>query len=230
MVSLALLTRWGMVIDLAKCIGCDACTVACKIENSSPGHVYYAPVLHVEVGKYPNAHKVFVPTLCMHCDDPPCMKSCAAKAISKRKDGIVEVDGERCVGSKACVAACPYGAMHFFDAGQLMVGENDTEFDEIALGKFRLGTAQKCTFCSHRVDMGARKGLKPGVDRDASPACVITCPTQCRIFGDLEDPGSQPSKLVESRSHSVLRPEAKTRPNVIFLLDERIRSPERMKN
>ncbi|HZW55404.1 MAG TPA: 4Fe-4S dicluster domain-containing protein [Nitrososphaerales archaeon] len=213
------MTRWGMVIDLAKCVGCDACTVACKMENMSPGNIYYAPVLHAEVGKYPNAHRVFIPTLCMHCDDPPCIKSCAAKAITKRKDGIVEVDGDSCIGSKACVVACPYGAMHFFD--HTLLGSEKTPLDNLALAKFKVGTAQKCTFCSHRVDSGLKKGLKPGVDREASPACVITCPTQCRIFGDLDDPNSNPSRLIEKRNHTVLRSEAKTGPNVVFLFDER---------
>ncbi len=210
-----------MVIDLAKCVGCDACTVACKIENRSPGSIYYAPVLHAEVGKYPKARRVFIPTLCMHCDDPPCMKSCAAKAITKRKDGIVVVDEEKCVGSKACIPACPYGAMNFFDSSEVSLFPSmETPFDELARGKFKLGSAQKCTFCNHRVDYGLTRGMKPGTDREATPACVITCPTQCRIFGDLDDPKSNPSKLIESRSHTILRPESKTGPNVVFLLDD----------
>jgi phenylacetyl-CoA:acceptor oxidoreductase 27-kDa subunit len=219
------MTRWGMVIDLAKCVGCDACTVACKMENLSPGSIYYAPVFHAEVGKFPHAHSVFIPTLCMHCDDPPCMKACAPKAITKRKDGIVEVDEESCVGSKACVSACPYGAMNFFDPRDTKIGAVETPFDRLALNKFKVGTAQKCTFCSHRVDSGIKKGLKPGIDREASPACVITCPTQCRIFGDLDDPNSNPSKLIATRNHTVLRPEARTRPNVVFLFDERFQAP-----
>ncbi len=214
--------RWGMVIDLAKCVGCDACTVACKIENRSPGSIYYAPVYHAEIGKYPKAHTIFIPTLCMHCDDPPCMKSCAAKAISKRKDGIVEVDPESCVGTKACVSACPYGAMHFFEPDETTIGEVETPFDKLALAKFKIGTSQKCTFCSHRIDMGLKNGLKPGIDREASPACVITCPTQCRIFGDMDDPNSKPSKLIKSRDHTTLRPDAGTGPNVVFLFDDRL--------
>jgi len=211
-----------MVIDLAKCVGCDACTIACKVENSSPGKIFYAPVLQAEVGKYPKARKIFIPTLCMHCDDPPCMKWCAAKAIRKRPDGIVEIDGESCVGTKVCVSACPYGAMNFFTPEDERIYEGvETPFDRLAKEKFKVGTSQKCTFCSHRVDYGLKNGLKPGVDGDASPACVITCPTQCRIFGDLDDPQSQPSRLILSRNHTTLRPEAKTGPNVVFLYDER---------
>ena len=217
-----------MVIDLAKCVGCDACTVACKIENKSPGRIFYAPVLHAEVGKFPKARRVFIPTLCMHCDDPPCMKSCAAKAITKRSDGIVLVDEEKCVGSKACIPACPYGAMNFFDESQsLLYSEGPTPFDELAQAKFRIGTAQKCTFCNHRIDPGLEKGLKPGIDRDATPACVITCPTQCRIFGDLSDKDSAPSKLLGSREHISLRPEAGTGPNVLFLLEKELKEVKR---
>jgi len=117
--------------------------------------------------------------------------------------------------------------MNFFSPDDARIyGDVETPFDRLAQQKFKIGTAQKCTFCSHRVDYGLKNGLKPGVDRDASPACVITCPTQCRIFGDLDDPQSQPSKLIESRGHTVLRPEANTRPNVIFLFDDRFARDE----
>jgi len=212
------LVRWGMVIDLAKCIGCDACSVACKVENKSPGKIWYAPVYKIEVGKFPNTRRVFIPMLCMHCDDPPCMKACPSKAIYKRPDGIVAIDEGKCCGSRVCVTACPYGAMHFFDDDDRTTGSaGPTEFDIMANEKFKLYTAQKCTFCSHRIDYGLENNLKPGIDREATPACVITCPTECRIFGDLDDPESQPSKLLKQRNYFVLRPEAATKPNVIYL-------------
>jgi molybdopterin-containing oxidoreductase family iron-sulfur binding subunit len=195
-----------MIIDLARCIGCDACTIACQTENATPPGIHYAPVYRKEVGKYPQAKVMFLPTLCMHCKDAPCMKACPTGAISKReKDGIVLVDQDKCCGSKACIAACPYGALHFYEEKSGHYGEELTQPEERGLQKFTPGTAQKCTFCVHRVD----KGLEP--------ACVITCPTHCRIFGDLDDPQSQVSQLVRERNAIALRPEAGTNPSVRYL-------------
>ncbi|MEM4306699.1 MAG: 4Fe-4S dicluster domain-containing protein, partial [Candidatus Caldarchaeum sp.] len=157
------MTRWSMVIDIAKCIGCDACTVACKVENMSPGKIFYAPVHQKEVGKYPSPKRVFIPLLCMHCEDAPCMKACPSKAIYRRDDGIVLVDEKKCCGARACVSACPYGAMHFFDGDDRTIYDTETVFDIMASQKHKYSAAQKCTFCVHRIDYGLSHGLKPGV-------------------------------------------------------------------
>ena len=114
--------RWGMVIDLAKCVGCDACTVACKLENRTPGDIWYAPVVHEEEGTYPNARMVFLPMLCMHCEDAPCAKACPTLALKRRPDGIIMYEEEKCCGSRACVTACPYDAAHFFEGEQERMG------------------------------------------------------------------------------------------------------------
>ena len=136
-----------MVIDLAKCVGCDACTIACKVENSSPGKIFYAPVLHAEIGKFPKARKVFIPTLCMHCEDPPCMKSCTAKAIIKRPDGIVEVDGERLHREQDLRVGLSLWCDELLWLEEERIYEGvDTPFDRLAREKFKIGTAQKCTF------------------------------------------------------------------------------------
>jgi molybdopterin-containing oxidoreductase family iron-sulfur binding subunit len=116
-----------MIIDLVRCVGCDACTVACQAENGTPPGIQYAPVYRKEVGKFPQAKVLFLPTLCMHCADAPCLKACPAGAIYKRaKDGIVLVDQNKCCGSKACIAACPYGAMHFYEEKSGVYGETRT--------------------------------------------------------------------------------------------------------
>ena len=198
--------HWGMVIDLDRCIGCYSCTVACHVENGTPPGIWYAPVYEQEVGTFPHVKRVFLPTLCMHCEDAPCMKACPSKAISRRADGIVLVDQDICCGTRACVAACPYGAMNIYGGeggdfeGQL------TPFEQSIEGKFQVGTVQKCTFCVHRIDQGI-----------FMPACVESCPTKCRIFGDLDDPESAPSKLISNHNGFALRPEAGTSPSVRYV-------------
>ncbi len=200
------MARLGMIIDLARCVGCDACTIACKTENATPPGIYYAPVFRKEVGKFPQAKVLFLPTLCMHCADAPCMKACPTGAISKReKDGIVLVNQDKCCGSKACMAACPYGALHFYEEEKGHYGKELTAPEERGFQKYTPGTAQKCTFCVHRVDQGLE------------PACVTTCPTHCRIFGDLDDPQSQVSQLMRERNSIALRPDAGTNPSVRYL-------------
>ena len=215
--------KFGMVIDLARCIGCDACSVACKVENSTPGNIWWAPVVEKEVGKYPNGKLVFLPTLCMHCEDPPCMKSCPSKAISKREDGIVLIDEQKCNGAASCVSACPYNAISLWKDDELGIyGTHKTPLDLMAKARHKVGAAQKCTFNVERIDLAKKKGLVPGVDREATPACVLACPVECRVFGDVEDESSPPSKYIEEaekkgRTLFVLRPEAKTRPKVAYL-------------
>jgi len=211
-----------MVIDLAKCIGCDACSVACKVENATPGDIWWAPVIHKEVGKFPKARLTFLPTLCMHCEDPPCMKACPTKSISQREDGIVIIDEKKCAGSRACISACPYEAISMWEEEDSLYENTVTPLEKMAAEKHRLGAAQKCTFCAHRVDLAKEKGLKLGVDRLATPACVITCPAECRIFGNVADASSPPSKYIDEanakgREVFSLRPEANTRPKVAYV-------------
>lgn len=198
--------RWGMVIDIERCVGCYACTLACKVENGSPPGVWFAPVYEKEVGSYPTTKRLFLPTLCFHCENPPCMKACPTKAIRKREDGIVLVDQNKCCGSRACVAACPYGALSFVGEIKGAFGEELNPWEQVAYAKNGVGTAQKCTFCAHRVDQ-----------ENYEPACVQTCPTRCRIFGDLNDPQSEVSKLIRERSGVQARPEAGTNPSVFYL-------------
>jgi molybdopterin-containing oxidoreductase family iron-sulfur binding subunit len=193
-----------MVIDLASCVGCFACSVACKAENGTPPGVWYAPVYEAELGSYPTAKRLFVPALCCHCKEPLCMKACPTGAITKRADGIVLVDQKKCCGSRACVAACPYGALSFVKKQQGAFGDELTPF-ETSFQNHPEGTAQKCTFCAHRIDQG-----------NYEPACVQTCPTRCRIFGDLDDPNSEVSKVIRERNGVQPRPEAGTDPSVYY--------------
>jgi Fe-S-cluster-containing dehydrogenase component len=203
-------TRLGMLIDLKRCIGCDACTIACKQEQGTPPNVMFARVFSREYGKFPKTKKFFLPILCNHCEDPPCMKACPSHAIQKRKDGIVYVDEDKCCGAQACVSACPYGAIYYPEERSMKYFDEATELEKYQFEKkIKLPVAMKCNFCSHRVDNGME------------PACVVTCPTGCRIFGDLDDPKSKPSLYLKERNPQEtplpLRPEANTRPNVLYL-------------
>lgn len=192
---------------MKRCVGCDACTIACAMENQTPAGIFWAPVIHQEVGKFPNSRVSFLPTLCMHCDDAPCMKACPTKAIRKRKDGIVLVDQDVCAGHGACVSACPYGALTLHETPRTYYRDAMTPLDEASRKRYKIRTAQKCTFNHKRVDQGLE------------PACVVACPTQCRIFGDLDDLDSKPNKYLRERGEKPLPllPELKTRPNVLYI-------------
>jgi tetrathionate reductase subunit B len=176
--------RYGMVIDLKKCIGCNACVIACKQENNIPIGNYRTWVKDVERGNYPQVKRGFIPVLCNHCEDPICNRNCPVKATYQRPDGIVLVDYDRCIGCKYCMVSCPYN-MRFPHPYRR--------------------TADKCTFCVHRLD----RGLKP--------ACVDACIGKSRIFGNLLDPASEVSRLIASQPVHVLKPEQNTKPQVYFL-------------
>jgi Fe-S-cluster-containing dehydrogenase component/formate-dependent nitrite reductase membrane component NrfD len=128
--------RYGFAIDQRTCIGCHACTVACKTEHEVPVGQFRTWVKYVDQGEYPSSTRDFGVMRCNHCTDAPCVKICPTKALFKRDDGIVDFDSDRCIGCKSCMQACPYDAIYI---------DEDTH------------TAAKCNFCAHRVD----EGLEP---------------------------------------------------------------------
>jgi len=210
--------RYGMVIDLLRCIGCYGCQMACKAEHATPPGVTFARVDIQEAGKYPNMAKVILPLLCMHCEDPACEKVCPTKATQKREDGIVFVDKDKCIGCKYCMMACPYAARYFMEEERGYFGDQGlTPFEKIGYQKHKKGVAMKCDYCAHRIDAGVKKGLIPGIDREATPACVINCMAKARYFGDLDDPNSEVAKLVASGMAFQLNPELGTEPKTYYL-------------
>ncbi len=231
------MAKWGMVIDLDKCVGCQACTIACKSENNvpygSPGEqqrridVYWNKVIAVSEGKYPAVSIRTIPMPCMHCDDPPCVRVCPAKATYKREDGIVMQNFRRCLGCKYCMVACPYGARNYNykDQEEKEYQRPDLPADlgldyRTHIGPWPFphrthGVVEKCTFCFHRIDQGIKEGKTIGVD--VVPACVEACPSGARIFGDLDDHSSTISKLLASRDWFRLREEMSTKPKVFYL-------------
>lgn len=202
------MARLGMVIDLKRCIGCNACTVACKQENGTPAGVHFARVITREVGTYPQTRRTFLPVLCNHCEDAPCAQACPSGATHVRADGIVMVDKDVCIGCRACAVACPYMNRHYIERGLLQhgySGDGVSPMEAVKFTEFEEGTMTKCTLCAPRVDQGLE------------PACVVTCPTEARIFGDLEQQDGRLRRLIRERNGWTLLPEAETKPSVYYL-------------
>lgn len=180
--------RYGMLVDLRKCIGCQACTVSCSIENQAPIGQFRTTVLQYEVNlpDQQQAAMLSLPRLCNHCDNPPCVPVCPVQATFQREDGIVLVDNDQCVGCGYCVQACPYDARFL---------NHETK------------TADKCTFCEHRLEVGLL------------PACVESCVGGARVIGDLNDSESEISRrMAENKDDiKVLKPNENTVPHVFYI-------------
>lgn len=198
--------RYGMVISRKRCIGCDACTVACKQQNGTGPGVFWRKVVKQEHGTYPTARYVFTPLLCNQCDEPPCRDVCPVKATTKQANGIVNVDADKCIGCRYCQSACPYGARYFVTSTNLeyFPGKGQTPYEKVVYAKHQAGTVEKCNFCESRLKEGQ------------PPACVQTCPANALTFGDLDDPNSAASRLITERNAEPLRPEAGTKPRVFY--------------
>ena len=181
--------RYGLVIDLERCIGCHTCTIACKVENSievgSGIRVETAGGAHPDspAGKYPQLSMYYLPVACMHCDQLPCRDACPIGAIYQRPDGIVLIDEQRCDGCQECLAACPYQAL-VYDPERAVV--------------------RKCNLCFERLDQGFE------------PFCALCCGTEAIFFGDLADPKSKVSQLIAQRSAYTLKPESGTGPGIHY--------------
>jgi molybdopterin-containing oxidoreductase family iron-sulfur binding subunit len=189
-----------MVVDMKKCWekgkpGCTDCILACHVTHNVPDigstkeEVKWLWTEHFE-NAFPGQESNFLPenvkekpfmVLCNHCAQAPCVRVCPTQATFKRADGITMMDYHRCIGCRFCVAGCPYGArsMNFRDP-RPFIKEVNPEFPTRTNG-----VVEKCTFCFHRIDRGIKEGKKIGVD--VVPACVESCPTRARVFGDLDD-------------------------------------------
>ena len=212
--------RWGMVIDLKNCYGCNACVLACKQEHFLPPGVFFNHLKMTETGKFPKVKKLMYPTICNHCENAVCVDVCPTGATYRREDGIIAVHQNMCIGCQYCIMACPYEQRNYIadaDASYYAQGKSEREKLGEKLYPLKAGTVAKCTFCMERIDEGLRKGLKPGVDREATPACVNTCYTHARVFGDLDDPESEVSKLIKEFDGKPLFGEIGTGPAVFYI-------------
>ncbi len=214
------MTRYVMVADLRRCVGCQTCTAACRDANATPPGVQWRRVLDMEVGTYPDVQRTFVPVGCMHCADPPCMDVCPSTATRKRDDGIVTIDYDLCIGCAYCAVACPYQARYKVDLVRYAYGDDPMEPEEKRHDPSRVGVSTKCNFCVDKIDDGIAKGLTPGVDPDATPACVNSCIANALHFGDIEDPDSNVSRLLDDNQSFRMHEELGTKPGFYYLWDE----------
>lgn len=215
------MARWGMVINLHMCIGCYSCMIGCKQEHFLPPEIYFARVLIGESGTYPSVRKLIYPVLCNHCDNPPCVDVCPTGATEKGEDGIVTVDPNICIGCRSCLIACPYQQRSYLPKREkeYFPGQGLTPYEEIGKKLYPLekGTVVKCNFCVETVEKGLKNNLTPGVDREATPACVNSCPVHARDFGDLDDPTSNVSTLIRDKKATPLHSEYGTNPSVFYI-------------
>ena len=213
--------RWGMVIDLTKCTSCYSCVTACQQEHFIPLGIFWNRLMISERGVYPILASQVYPVLCNHCKETICVKVCPTGATRQREDGIVWIDQDKCVGCRYCIVACPYQARSYNRKERKYLGtvQGSTEFGRMGrrLYPHQTGVAEKCNYCMERIDRGLAKGLRPGMDRDATPACVNTCPTTARHFGDIDDPLSEVSKLIRRHCGAQFHPEFGTDPSTYYI-------------
>jgi len=213
------MVRWGMIIDLKKCIGCYSCVVGCKQAHALPPKLFWNRVLTSETGEYPQVIRHVYPVLCNHCKEAPCVKACPTGASQRREDGIVFTDPEKCAGCGYCVIACPYQQRSIYEGDkEYFLGQGLTPLEIMGRQLYPLerGTATKCNFCIERIDEGKRKGLTPGVDRDVTPVCVNICPAKARTFGDINDPTGRISTLIRVRRGFRLQSDLGTDPSIYY--------------
>lgn len=206
---------WAMVIDQSKCTGCKYCVNSCQAHNDINPDIRWNRV--IEQKDLGGEEPVYLSRPCMHCEQPPCKEVCMVGATYVRPDGIVMMDYDKCIGCRYCEIACPYYGRAF--NWEAFTGPNPfvPEWGQPEVERRPRGVVEKCSFCYQRIDRGLAMGLTPGVDNEATPACVVACPVDARVFGDLNDPDSRVSQLIATQPYFQLRNDLGTGPRVYYL-------------
>ena len=204
------MTKLAIGIDSHRCIGCNTCALACKMQNNVPDGMLWNRVLtegcerfDSAEGTYPNLSRTYLPLACQHCENPACERVCPTGATYKDDKGRVEIDYDKCIGCRMCMAACPYNARTF--NWNEPVRATGASYGDARVPERARGVMEKCTLCKERTDEGDE------------PMCVRCCPADARIFGDLDDPDSAVSRLRREQSAEVLLEEKGTRPQVFYV-------------
>lgn len=225
------MAKWTMVIDLDKCTGCMACSVACKVENNVPFSdpeqaslgrtISWMEVMSMTEGEYPHVKTRFIPRPCMQCEKPPCTKVCPVGATYKNEEGLVGQVYARCIGCRYCTNACPYTAKYFNWFRPRWPAEMQASLNpDVSIRP--TGVVEKCTFCHHRLQKAkaiAKAEKRPLQDGEYVPACVQTCPAEAMFFGDLEDPKTKVAQLARSSRAFRMLEDLGTEPKVIYLTE-----------
>ena len=207
------MARYGMAIDTKRCVGCNACTLACKQANNVPDGVMWSRVL-TDGGDMPdtpasdggNLSMRYFPMGCQHCENPACVKVCPVGATYKDPEtGVVRQDYDKCIGCRMCMSACPYNGVRSFNWE-----DPQYHMDYATGGKdvpaHQKHVVEKCTFCYHRTSQGIE------------PACMHLCVGRARFWGDLDDPESEVSQLIRDRNYKQLLEDRGTKPSVYYLV------------
>ena len=228
--------KWGMVIDVDKCIGCQACVVACQSENNVPINdedhfnqrraISWIRIERYWEGEFPNVKARFIPFLCQHCDNAPCEPVCPVFATYHNEDGLNVQVYNRCIGSRFCANNCPYVVRYFNFWEPAWPDSLKNQLNPDVTVRSR-GIMEKCTFCIQRIRRTSREADRDGRQvedgaRELNPACVNACPTDTLVFGDANDPDSKVARLrkkeleKDGRGYRLLE-NLGTEPNVTYL-------------
>ena len=204
------MTRLAIAINLDRCVGCHTCALSCKMQNNVPEGMLWNRVLtegcerfDSAEGTYPNLSRTYLPLACQHCENPACERVCPTGATYKDDKGRVEIDYDKCIGCRMCMAACPYNARTF--NWNDPVRATGAGYGDARVPERTRGVMEKCTLCKERTDEGDE------------PMCVRCCPADARIFGDLDDPDSAVSRLRRDQGAEVLLEDKGTRPQVFYV-------------
>ena len=204
------MTRLAIAINLDRCVGCHTCALSCKMQNNVPEGMLWNRVLtegcdrfDSAEGVYPHLTRTYLPLACQHCENPACERVCPTGATYKDDKGRVEIDYDKCIGCRMCMAACPYNARTF--NWNDPVRATGASYGDARVPERARGVMEKCTLCKERTDEGDE------------PMCVRCCPADARIFGDLDDPDSAVSRLRRDQGAEVLLEDKGTRPQVFYV-------------